>query len=101
MKIFLISQSENSGYDTYDSAVVCAENEEAAKRITPSGTYAYNEKLKIFHWWCNIGTDKEQYEPESLCRTWATKLESVNVKYLGEAKEGSNAGIICDSFNAG
>jgi len=32
MKLFLISQDENDGYDTYDSAVVCAKDEEAAKR---------------------------------------------------------------------
>ena len=102
MKLFLISQDENNGYDTYDSAVVCAKDEEAAKRITPAGYfYTYNEKLEIFHWWCNIGTDKEQYEPENLCKTWATKIKSVSVEYLGEAKEGSNAGVICSSFNAG
>ena len=102
MKIFLISQGENEGYDTYDSAVVYAEDEEAAKRTTPAGDfYAYNEKLGVFHWWCNIGTNKEQYEPEDLCRTWATKLDSVSVEYIGEAKEGSEAGVICSSFNAG
>ena len=36
MNIYLISQEKNSGYDTYDSAVVCAENEEAAKLTCPS-----------------------------------------------------------------
>ena len=102
MKLFLISQGENDGYDTYDSAVVCAKDEEAAKRITPSEDYyKYNEELKTFHWWCNIGTDKEQYDPDDLCGTWATKLESVSVEYIGKAKEGSEAGIICSSFNAG
>ena len=31
MKLYLISQSKNDDYDTYDSAVVCAESEEEAK----------------------------------------------------------------------
>ena len=101
MKLFLISQNENSGYDTYDSAVVCAESEEDAKKICPGGGYVYNEELKIFHWWYNIGTDKEQYEPSDLCMTWATQIENVDVEYLGEAKEGSERGEVCSSFNAG
>ena len=102
MKLFLLSQTENRGYDTYDSCVVCAEDEKSAKRITPSGDYyKYNEELKVFHWWCNIGTEKEQYNPEDLCKTWATKIESISVEYLGEAKEKSKSEVICSSFNAG
>ena len=37
MKLFLISQSENDGYDTYDSAVVCAEDEKDAQSMLPDG----------------------------------------------------------------
>lgn len=37
MKIYLISQDTNPGYDTYDSAVVCAENEQQAQKIHPKG----------------------------------------------------------------
>ncbi len=33
MKIYRISQNITYGYDTYDSAVVCAENEDEAKKI--------------------------------------------------------------------
>lgn len=101
MKLFLISQEENDDYDTYDEAVVCAESEEDAKRICPSNYYEYNEELKVFHWHCNIGTNKEQYHPKDLCGSWATRLENIEVEYIGEAKEGSKPGIICASFNAG
>lgn len=31
MKLFLISQTQNNDYDTYDSAVVTAPDEETAK----------------------------------------------------------------------
>ena len=36
MKIYKISQSLLDGYDTYDSAVVVAENEDDARNIHPS-----------------------------------------------------------------
>jgi len=37
LKLWIIEQEENGGYDTYDSAVVAAMTEEEAKRIHPSG----------------------------------------------------------------
>ena len=80
MKLFLISQDENCGYDTYDSAVVCAESEEDAKKMNPSGGRATDEK--------------EDYG------TWTT-LKHVDVEYIGEAKEGSEPEVVCSSFNAG
>jgi len=85
MKLYVISQSENNDYDTYDSAVVCAENEEEARKIHPS-EYAEDK------WW---EKPKDPYSP------WATKLENVDVKYIGEATEGVEPGIIIASFNAG
>ena len=36
MKIYLISQQEISGYDTFDSAVVFAESEQEARNINPN-----------------------------------------------------------------
>lgn len=36
MNIYLIWQTVNRGYDTYDSVVVCAESEEDAKTIYPT-----------------------------------------------------------------
>jgi len=80
MKLYLISQSKNDDYDTYDSAVVCAESEEEAKKINPDG---------------GITTDKEERYS-----SWTT-LEHVDVEYIGEAKEGSESEVICSSFNAG
>ena len=40
LKLYRISQAVNTEYDTYDSAVVVAENEEDARRIHPDGTGA-------------------------------------------------------------
>ena len=82
MKLFLISQNINNGYDTYDSAVVCAENEDEAKKINPDG---YGKE---------VTTEEERYS------SWTT-IDNVDVEYLGEAKEELEAGVVCASFNAG
>ena len=36
MNLYLLTQNENNGYDTYDSMVVSAENEEDAKYLSIS-----------------------------------------------------------------
>jgi hypothetical protein len=78
MKLFLIRQHVNTGYDTYDSAVVAAKNEEDARRMHPS----------------EIGWDNDH-------GCWASP-EHVQVEYIGTAKPGTKAGtVICASFNAG
>lgn len=82
MKLFLISQSENNNYDTYDSAVVAAETEEIAKAMDPS-----SGNPKVFG--------------GEYCGDWCKSLDGVNVLYLGEAAEGITQGVICASFNAG
>lgn len=91
MKLWLLAQTENTGWDTYDSAVVAAETEDAARMTHPYGNYVWREKERLWrskgghHWTLNV---------------WATP-ESVTVKYIGEAAPGTNASVICASFNAG
>ena len=82
MKIFLISQSENNDYDTYDSAVVIAEDEESARKIHPSMDSFY------------------EY-PWGKWPTWASSPDFVTVEYIGEAKKDSVKCVICASYNAG
>lgn len=97
MKLYLISQSENGGWDTYDSVVVAAENEEDAKILNPRHHREWSKELKgwifVFH---NGTKDTEADEDDS----W-TSPENVKVEYIGEAKEGTEAGVILASFNAG
>jgi hypothetical protein len=80
VNLYFISQNENRGYDTYDSAVVAAETEEAAREIHPSG----------------MECDKDAYDWDG----WCAK-EYVKVKLIGKATEDCIAGVICASFNAG
>jgi len=87
MNLYLIEQpEENVDYDTYDSAVVCAESEEEARKMHPSKNYDSKHP-----WWSNDNWHKD----------WANALEDVRVTLLGEAKEGLDRGVICRSFNAG
>ena len=80
MNLYLISQIENEGYDTFDSMVVCAESEEDAKSIHPMGCNSY---------W------------ETQSRIWATSPQNVSVKYLGLSDDAIESGIVLASFNAG
>lgn len=81
MKLFLISQHVNQGYDTYDSAVVAAESHADAKKIHPS--------------------DDQSRWTQPYSRTWASKPVEVSATLIGEAKPGTKAGVILASFNAG
>ena len=80
MNLYLISQSVNNGYDTYDSAVVCAESEEEARSIHPNGDLDWNGGNGPYGTWCN--------------------KDSVSVQLIGSAID-QQKGIILASFNAG
>ena len=81
MKIYLLTQNDNNDYDTYDSCIVCAENETDAKTIHPDGR-AYKE-------------------PNSQWSDWALKETSIFCKEIGIANEEQVRGVILGSFNAG
>ena len=85
MNIYRISQEENSGYDTFDSAIVCAESEKEAKRIIPSDKYA----------------DEAKFEDWDKYSSWCSSPEQVKVEYLGIAHNRMERGVILASFNAG
>ena len=76
MKLFLISQNQITGWDTYDAAVVAAPDEETAKQIHPDGS----------------GWDDS---------SWCSAPEHVSVRYLGEATGDVEQGVVCASFNQG
>jgi hypothetical protein len=75
MNLYKISQEVNSDYDTYDSAIVCAPDEETARNMCPSHGAVRN------HSWCDA--------------------KDVCVEYIGEAASSVSEGIVLASFNAG
>jgi hypothetical protein len=100
MKLWLIYQDQNNGYDTYDSAVVAAETEDAARRTVPGmepGEYDWTSTgLLLGKTWGS----KEMVVMDGY-GSWVSDLQHVQCDYLGEAAEGTEAGVICASFNAG
>lgn len=78
MNLYLLSQDENNGYDTYDSVVVAAKSENDARNIKPDGSV----------WGARYSA-------------WCPSPDDVTVQLIGKAVKGTTQGIICASFNAG
>lgn len=94
MNLYLISQTVNSSYDTYDSAVVAAENEHDAARMNPNPTYEWRDDGG-WHYLYSDGTARA----EGSDRAWADPSQ-VDVRLIGIAAD-DVTGVICASFNAG
>jgi len=78
VKLWLIERTDSWSWDDYDSAVVAAADEQAARETTPCE-----------HRW----GDKSS--------SWCISPEMVRVKLLGTAASGTEPGVILTSFNAG
>jgi hypothetical protein len=85
VNLYLISQDINNDYDTYDSAVVCAENEHEARCVHPG------EK--------NIKDWKE----DDSCYDWVifSQIKGIKVEFIGVADKSIKKGVVIVSFNAG
>jgi hypothetical protein len=85
LKLYLLTQNDNNGYDTYDSCVVCAKDEKEAKTISPEG-----------------GIFVETAGKKSSWRTaWALRASSITCEEIGTANSDQKKGVILSSFNAG
>jgi len=89
MKLYLIQQDTNLGYDTYDSAVVIATSEEEAKTIHPGGCR-----------WEEVGQGQWSWTSDWGLMDW-TVPENVTVTCIGAATQGQVGDVVCASFNAG
>ena len=79
MKLWKLTQAENSWYDTFDALVVAASTEDVARHVTPIGT------------WEN-----------RCCGQWALSPAGVVVEYIGTTDRQFDEGtIIVASFCAG
>jgi len=94
MNIYLISQSSNTGYDTYDSAVVIAEDEYAARTTHPSDYYRWinNECYYVY---------KDSRLEKYIDTAWVSNPFLVDVEYIGIAADGALPRVVCSSFNSG
>ena len=81
MNIYLVSQTDIEGYDSFDAFVCYAMCEEDAANTLPSSSVRWDDNYK----------------------SWASSPSKVTVKYLGTctASNKSEAGVILASYNAG
>lgn len=87
LEIYKIWQEVNTGWDTYDSAIVLAYSKKDAKKIHPQG------EIEVFN--------KEAYtEDANWPDNWCF-LEDVRVKQIGIATTGEAGQVVCASYNAG
>lgn len=81
MNIYFVLQNDNGGYDTYDSFVCVAPDEETARNMSPAGG--------AMDW-------RDEWSTSS----WARDSTRVSVRLIGKAKDKAQT-VICSSFNAG
>ncbi len=95
MKLFLwkLSQDENNGYETYDSAVVVARGHAAASMVHPVGDKVYWNGTDWL--WAD---DNSEFGMDS----WAEPRQ-VKVVLVGEANPGlfDEGDVVCASYNPG
>ena len=78
LKLYLLTQNVNTGWDTHDSCVVAAYGEEDARTITPN-----------YAGWGGVHS------------SWAIHPHEVQVELLGTATKGVERGVVLASFIAG
>lgn len=98
MNIYKIFQTVNDDYDTFDAAIVLANNEEEAKRMHPGlhwgGFYEWNEEKNC---WLTDNYRKEIVPHHN--HDWAP-IEKIQVELIGTSPE-DKPRVILASFMAG
>ena len=91
MNIYLLSQSKNTGYDTWDSCVVIAKDEEEARMTHPYYRYFNDDPNDEYNNWDGINRNYDGW----------CNAKYVSVELIGTAADGMERQVVCSSFNAG
>lgn len=92
LSLYLLTQRGIISDDTYDSCLVCAESEDAAKRIHPDTDYIWRDGEGWI--WKDRGYKHDGAE-------WPNRLENIRCKLIGTAQEGIEKGVVIASYNVG
>jgi len=82
MNIYEVSRNDNWDYDDWDAFVVVAPDENTARHTHPNGA-------------------KLTFDKDDRCWGWVDLPTKVDVKLIGTAIPGQEAGVVLGSFNAG
>lgn len=85
MNLYLLTQDKVLGFEVYVSAVVCAESEEEAKTIHPSGDDII------------VGTHSIEWGDDE----WPEDLEDIQAKLIGTAAANIKKGVVHYYFHHG
>lgn len=87
--LYLVERTDKVTWDEYDSFVVCAESEDEARRVYPSGGMFFED-------------DMSEQSKRYFKSCWTDKIETLEVTCIGLAAVSlKNRQVICSSFNAG
>ena len=100
LNLYLISQNVNDDYDTFDSAVVAARDEEDARSIHPISSWLGMGHMPTVTQTAKEAEEEKEKHGYNNDDTWTTR-ENVEVKFLGIGSPGVKRGVICASYNAG
>ena len=90
MNLYLLAQNENTGYDTYDSMVIAAENETDALWLSYKQAYMIEPNIKPK--WREYGLQKDLSYT-----SWVINPDISMIATTTTEPEG----VVCASFNAG
>jgi len=79
MNLYLVSQDDNTDYDSFDSFICAANTVEEARNMLPSSPAAWDSPFSA----------------------WARSPDLVDVELIGLASPQTEPGVILASFNAG
>ena len=89
--LYLLTQTREKGWGTYDSCVVVATSEMSARLTHPRHDYAWDGKRWLFR-------DATHLTPGN--GGWCHP-DYVSASYLGVADDSLKLGVVCASYNAG
>jgi hypothetical protein len=98
MNIYKVTRNEPIDYDTFDSFVVVAPDQAAARRTHP----ATSADLTWDDCYGNAPGQWYDFEgrPERMDNGWTDDIEPLTVTLIGRA-DGAEPGVVVASFNAG
>lgn len=101
MEIYLLEQSLNNESDTYDSAVVIAENESEARKMHPSPFVTHITNNKWMGTYSSGSNTGGEYKHHSYDWVQFNQIDQIKVTHIGTATEKQKKGVLLASFNTG